>query len=105
MVKFEDGPAQGHELNLRRTPMFLRVVIGDKVDAIDMPEDIPEPNEDVYAYHLIDGTATAGFLCGVKGRGCIPFRSAIYRFCSIQPEENILRDRKLWVKWVEEISV
>jgi hypothetical protein len=105
MVTFFDGPAKGAELTLRRTPLFLRVVIGTNavIDALDMPEDEPTSEEKVYAYRVVDGTLISGFMCGSK-KGCIQFKSAMYRLCNIQPEESILRNRKLWEKWVEEIQ-
>ena len=103
MVKFLDGPAMGEELCLRNTPVYLRVVVDAKgeVDALDMPGDVPSSTEKVFAYKAVEGIMTAGFVCRIRGRGCIPFKSASYKLCENQPEESILRNRELWVKWVE----
>jgi hypothetical protein len=102
---FFDGPAKGAELTLRRTPVFLRVVISaaGEVDALDMPDDEPAPFEDIYAYRIVDGTQIRGFMCSSK-KGCVQFVGAMYRLCKTQPEESILQSRKLWMKWVEEVS-
>ena len=103
---FFDGPAKGRELNLRRLPTFLRVVEDDgNVDALDLPDDNPNPWEKIYAYRMIDGTGISGFMCGSSHhKGCLYFNSAMYRMCAMQPEESILRNGKSWREWVEEYS-
>lgn len=104
---FIDGPAKGTALELRRLPLYLRVVIsqGGVVDALDQPDDEPAPFEGIYAYRMVDGTRISGFLCGNrKAVGCKQFNSAAYRLCVQQPSESILQSRKLWVKWVEETN-
>jgi len=43
MIRFLDGPADGVELRLMRTPIMLRVVrsAGGTWDALDQPDDTP----------------------------------------------------------------
>ena len=102
-VSFVDGPAKFRELNLRRTPIFLRVVF-DKdgtVDALDMPEDEPKISEGICVYKMVEGTKIAGFTCGHKELGCVQFKGACYRMYEHQPEEKKLRHGGLWRRWVE----
>lgn len=106
MVEFADGRAMGVKLNLSRTPKYMRVVtdVTGNVDALDLPKDRPVPSEDVFAYQLIDGTMSRGFLCGKKLGGCTIFTKATYQIIATQPPEDVLRSNKKWFKWVKEIE-
>ncbi len=73
MVTFTNGPAKGSPLELRRAPLFLRVVIGPrgKVDALDQLDDTPNDNETVHIYKRTSGVAVM-FACGRGGcRGTV----------------------------------
>lgn len=55
MTRFEDGPAAGVNLSLRRAPMFLRVVQNNQTgewDALDQLDDTPEKNETIFVYKV-----------------------------------------------------
>lgn len=101
MIEFLDGPATGAKLNLKRTPVFLRVVMDQErqVDALDLPDDKPRAGERIYAYRIVDGTVITGFLCGLKGKGCLQFRSALYKLCDTQPSIGTMVDHDKWVAW------
>jgi hypothetical protein len=98
---FEDGPAAGAFLTLRRAPVFLRVVIvadllGDaEVDALDMPEDAPSDHEAVHVYEQVAGSI--GHLC-IRGPGGGCFQTARYRHRPDVDGEQ-LRDRQRWEAW------
>ncbi len=105
MINFNGGPAGGVTLELRRAPLFLRVVIdeGDNVDALDQLADKPRPNETVYVYRRTkyDGPM---FLCGrSKGHGCRVVSMATYEYyLPVFQEESVdLRDTAGWRAWCE----
>lgn len=107
MVEFIDGPAKGAQLNLRRIPKFIRVVIDatGNVDALDLKTDRAQANEKVYVYRAVDNTSVSGFVCGIKrAHGCIFFNSCKYAMYKDQPENSIMHHRALWEQWVEEVS-
>ncbi len=105
MINFNGGPAGGATLELRRAPLFLRVVIdeSDNVDALDQLADKPRPNETVYVYRRTrhDGTM---FLCGRShGRGCRVTAVATYEYYLpvFQEEPVDFRDTTEWRAWCE----
>ncbi len=104
MTKFEDGPAAGVVLGLRRAPLFLRVVQAPsgEWDALDQLNDRPSPGEAVFAYRQtrFDGHA---HICMRGGRGGY-FALASYAFITEQPPEEVMRKRDLWQRWCEEKS-
>lgn len=53
-VTFLDGPGKGQGLNLKRAPLFLRLVVkpDGRIDALDQLEDRPADEERLYAYRL-----------------------------------------------------
>ncbi len=108
MTNFTDGPAKGKVLCLGRAPLFLRVVQcgDDAFDALDMPDDTPEPTEQIYVYHRTTpkekvGVVHVDFSRGSK-RCSAWYRTADYAIFSEQPEERILRDNELWQAWCKE---
>jgi hypothetical protein len=103
MIEFFDGPAKGTKLNLKNTPVCLRVVINKNgiVDALDQKEDAPRSDESVYAYRIIDGTDITTFLCGGK-KGCCINKSALYKMVKDQPSDEVMRNLGIWIDWVEE---
>lgn len=60
-------------MNLQRCPMYLRVVEVSLVefDALDQPEDTPQPGERVHVYRIKPGTRRGPvFICRpARGRG------------------------------------
>lgn len=103
MVTFIDGPAIGRRLNLRRTPVFLRVVVeaDGRFDALDQLDDDPTPTETIYAYRLT-GQPSRGIAC-TRGKGCRTFVHAEYRLCEDQPIGS--ESRESWSQWTEEQAV
>lgn len=93
-VTFLDGPGIGAQLNLSRTPLLLRVVVGPggKVDALDLQTDKMQRGERVYVYIL------AG-----KPVNTFPHRpQAIYKLLENPPEEKILQDNIFWATWCDD---
>jgi hypothetical protein len=97
MTQFENGPAAGETLMLRRCPRFLRVVQHQgEWDALDQWEDTPEPDEEIYAY-VRQGEAGS---CFIDGRGCSGmYAFGTYKFSLEQPTDEIMRDTMSWQKW------
>jgi hypothetical protein len=98
MTTFQDGPAKGKTLMLKRTPIFLRVVIdGMKVDALDQLEDTPLPREKLVAY-VAARDLGAIHLNAKGGRGGF-YRRAEYKLVPIQPTDGEMRDPESWSRW------
>ena len=62
MAEFLDGPARGITMDLRRCPTYLRLVHDPARtkrrgwDALDLPDDHPEPGESLALYRIEPGT-------------------------------------------------
>lgn len=101
MTTFEDGPAKGQNLMLRRAPVFLRVVERAGVwDALDQLEDTPAPDETIHAYAL---TAKPGG-CHINrggGRGGF-YVVAIYKQVNNPPPSDVMRETDRWAQWCHE---
>jgi len=104
MITFTDGPAEGSKLQLRRTPVFLRVVTAElaDVDALDQPDDKPEPHENVFVYLMAENNG--GYFLdytnsktGKRGGHFQP--SAVYSLYDPQPPDVIARDNRTWKVW------
>jgi hypothetical protein len=108
MTSFQDGPAKGQNLNLQRTPRFLRVTekLGS-FDALDQLDDEPEWGDVLYAYEIIPG-ATATAHISMRGKGGRRegrwIRMAIYSFLENQPEQEIMKHTALWQAWCLEAA-
>lgn len=103
MIRFRGGPADGHTLQLRRTPLFLRVVASPDghIDALDLFDDEPTAEEVVHVYRR-EGLANP---CHVsysdargrrRGRWCL---SATYVLASEQPPTDAARSTEAWRRW------
>lgn len=100
MTTFQDGPAHGVTLRLRRAPYFLRVTYdGKDYDGLDQLADVAKPEETIYVYR-ITALPTWSHIRATKGGGT--YWSGNYEFVCPQPADAILRDNAAWVKWVSE---
>ncbi len=99
MTSFEDGPAKGKALGLRRTPVFLRVVQNRKGewDALDQLGDSASAGETAYVYELasFDGSV---IICA-RGKGGGRFGLARYRMYAVQPPQETLLSNTEWAEW------
>ncbi len=97
MTRFEDGPAEGQVLSLRRAPKYLRVVeCRGAWDALDQMDDVPQPRETLYAYEVVGEPG----MCHIRGAKISGFYAlATYRFIAEQPDEAVMRDWVAWRRW------
>ena len=105
MIEFIDGPAAGQALNLRRAPLYLRVVVSRAGvwDALDMPEDAPKPREAVHVYRRVGDVSRVHLLGQIGGRKQGWWMvSAKYEFCAEQPADDVARDNARWAAWATE---
>lgn len=99
MTTFEDGPARGHTLMLKRTPIFLRVVaLNGKWDALDQPADSPDAAETIFAYKLHEHKGSCHINAGRGRSGFYPI--ATYRLVPEQPTDATMREQ--WTPWCDE---
>lgn len=103
MTQFIDGPAEGQALHLKRSPTFLRVTkdrVSGSWDALDILEDTPTDEEDVYVYQLNSEPGichTYSRKPGASGWCMI----AEYKLCVEQPiYDRDKREHAHWVEWV-----
>jgi peptidoglycan/LPS O-acetylase OafA/YrhL len=86
---------------IERPALRLSRAKGGKVDALDMPDDEPMPDETLVLYRR-EGEATFAFICsrgsrrGSKGGR---YAVATYVIAERQPDEATMRSRKLWELW------
>jgi hypothetical protein len=98
MTTFENGPAAGQTLMLKRCPVFLRVVRNSsgEVDALDQLDDEPAADEAIFAYRT-DGTTGTVHIRKKFGGGFYPI--ADYRIVENQPSDEIMRSSQKWAEW------
>jgi len=100
MTSFEDGPAKGQHLMLKRAARFLRVVEANgKWDALDQPTDTPQPKEKLYAYEITSKPGMCHINAGRGGSGFYPI--ATYRLVKTQPADAEMRTAEAWSRWCE----
>lgn len=99
MTSFLSGPAEGKVLMLRRSPIFLRVVIAadGKLDALDQPGDQPMPSERIHVYKL-EGQV-GSYHINRRGGGGGFFSVATYRHLPDQPQDSDVRETRNWQAW------
>lgn len=99
MTTFTDGIAKGHTLLIKRSPLFLRVVVGadGKVDALDQLNDTPLPSETIHVYTLVEvsGVVHVDRRGGTGGT----YPVAKYRIYHSQPKQLTIRMTKGWETW------
>lgn len=102
MITFLDGPAD-KVLQLRRAPLYLRVVIdaSGEVDALDQLDDKPKANEKSFAYKRKGPAGSYHLLVrGEHSRTCGGWwASGNYEVCDPQPSEDVMRDNAQWREW------
>jgi len=108
MINFHEGPAHGKTLLLKRSPIFLRVVIdgNGNIDALDALDDIPADEESIYCYKVDESKpiSRVHILTGNPGRkGSGWFISADYNYFDEQPADDQMRSTEAWRKWTKEI--
>lgn len=108
MTSFQDGPAEGKTLMLRRAPFFLRVTVGPgadqtehfpRIDALDQLDDVPTATEQLFCYRLT-AKPNSCHIRASKGRGGF-FAIGNYVLVDPQPTDTQMRDRAAWQAWVE----
>lgn len=101
MTEFQDGPAQGHHLLLKRAPLYLRVVSGSgDWDALDQLADTPDDQETIYAYERVGKAGNCHLRYGGRDRHLSGFYvMASYRLVSEQPSDAEMRDTAAWRAW------
>ena len=102
MIGFIDGPAEGQALELRRTPVMLRVVhhgLTGEWDALDLLEDVAEPAETIHVYRLRGEVSSYHVLCAQRSRSRF-INQASYGYLGPVADE-LVRDNAAWVRWCE----
>ncbi len=101
MTTFQDGPAAGTTLMLKRAVRFLRVVVDakNKVDALDQLYDQPAAGEKIFAYEITANPTMCHLNCGGGRGGFYPI--ANYRLVPQQPDDATLRDTFSWGEWCQ----
>jgi hypothetical protein len=102
MTSFQDGPAQGQVLELRRSPVFLRVVTNGVGgwDALDQLDDKPSEDETIYVYELVGEPGRAHINAGRRAGGCRWVSIATYKLLEgEQPSDGVVRDAGAWRSW------
>lgn len=101
MASFLDGPAKDRSLSLRTCPHYLRVVVDErgKIDALDQVEDVPESEEQIEVYVIVNGTWGVVFV-RPGGR----FEYGEYRHMAGLDPDLLLSfgDRERWIAWLRE---
>lgn len=102
MTTFNDGPAKGKVLRLKRAPKFLRVVVADGVagqqwDALDQLDDVPKLGERIFAYHIVGEPGCCHINAG-RGAGGF-FTTAFYALVAQHPDDATMRDASAWRAW------
>lgn len=103
MTRFLDGPAEGQQLMLHRSPLFLRVCIGlGTCDALDMLDDEPADGEALVAYRR-EGKPTVMFIDytdkKTRRRQGKVLRAADYRVAADQPHAAVMASAEKWREW------
>jgi hypothetical protein len=98
-VRLLDGPGVDLTFDLRLAPTFLRVVQSpNRWDALDQPDDVPEPGEHVYVYSIVPGTWSQIHVRAHKRSASGCWQSGDYRWVPDAPVE-VLRDTTAWRVW------
>jgi hypothetical protein len=106
MTTFQQGPAHGKTLMIRRVPFFLRVVVkvvtnGLEIDALDQIEDTPKADEQIHVYlRQPDAKPNQIHLKSSKKGASGWFARGTYKLSPVQPaHDEYMRDAGLWQTW------
>lgn len=106
MTTFRNGPARGHRIHLRRTPVLLRVVERDGAfKGLVGPDDKPKPDDIVHVYLLVtqDGEYRLESDPGGKKAPRGWFVAGVYELYEGEPPtEEQLRGVIAWRQWTME---
>jgi hypothetical protein len=104
MVTLLDGPAAGTTLLLKRSPIYLRVVINprakkaeNRFDALDQLNDQARAHERIVVYRRI-GPARSFHMKGSGGISGV-YAMAEYQLHAEQPDDHVTRDTSAWRDW------
>jgi len=100
IVRFLDGPSKATQLELERTPIYLRVVIDSKgaVDALDQLDDVAQDDERIYVYKA----ANRVHVCR-RGKGQRSGWEEWYSMLAMQPADAEVRTMEAWSMFVKSI--
>ncbi len=108
MIEFIDGPAKGLKLEIRRTPILLRLVHSkDGWDALDQLDDKPEHDETIYVYEVIGnvGAAFVDYTDKTGKRRGKQIRCGNYRlYPDEQPPDAMMRTKEAWDRWCASVE-
>jgi hypothetical protein len=102
MIIFLDGPAAGVNLDLRRSPIMLRVVQDARGnwDALDQLDDEPKPGESIHVYKLAKHRGTIHICARGRGKNLSGwYQMADYGFFAEQPGDQHTRTAGAWAAW------
>lgn len=103
MIVFRGGRADMLRLNLRRAPLYLRVVfsrVTGEWDALDQLDDAPGPKELVYVYRLVEEGERYHLKFSGKQRHLSGWHaSAVYEPVPEPPDAATVRDTASWRAW------
>lgn len=99
MIRFNDGPASGIQLMVKRAPIYLRLVFARKEwDALDQVDDEPKRTEQITAYRRValeHPTHFKFFRRSANGW----YANATYAVVTPQPDDATMRDKAKWQAW------
>ena len=97
---FIDGPAEGTNLTLQRTPIYLRAVhSADRGwDALDLLDDEVRDDETIHIY-LLAAEPTRGHMSCRPRSSSHWFSNAQYRQLQRQPGAEHTRNNEAWAAW------
>lgn len=103
MIVLRGGRADGLRLNLRRAPLYLRVVMSrltGEWDALDQLGDKPHAKELVYVYRLVEDRGSVHFLYAGRHRHKSGWHAnAVYEPVAEPPDDATARDTTAWRAW------
>jgi hypothetical protein len=101
-----DHPLFRGSLSLKRAPKYLRFTVRGMAscsrnwDALDQPEDVPEPGEQVIAA-IKRSSGSMHLDRTVNGRRVGEwYETAVYAPIEEQPPDDVIRDTAKWQAWV-----
>ncbi len=105
MARFIDGPAAGVVLQIRRTPVMLRVARGPngEWDALDQLDDEARPDESIYVYRM-KGEPSRVHVCRSPRRLSGWLNLSDYEYFEPQPDDAQIRTTAAWQAWANALQ-